>query len=102
MDDMIKADVNNVITMSSREIAKLTAKSHSRVMRDIRTMMEEIRQNPDMNPVCKSTPYIGRNGQSYGQYELDKDTCLTLLLGYDEVARMNVVERWQELENRVK
>jgi len=29
---------------------------------------------------------------------LDKDTCLTLLLGYDPAARMKVVKRWQELE----
>ena len=29
---------------------------------------------------------------------MDKDTSLTLLLGYDVVARMKVVKRWQQLE----
>ena len=87
-------------TMSSREIAELTGKSHNHVMRDIRAMMTELEGNPDLDSVCKSTTYNGSNGQSYNQYELDKDTCLTLLLGYDAVARIKVVKRWQELEEK--
>jgi len=86
------------LTMSSREIAELTGKRHADVMRDIRTMMEVLQQNADLRSVCKSSTYIGENDQSYPQYELDKDTSLTLLLGYDVVARMRVVKRWQELE----
>lgn len=86
------------LTMSSREIAELTGKRHADVMRDIRTMMEVLQQNADLRSVCKSSTYVGENDQSYPQYELDKDTSLTLLLGYDVVARMRVVKRWQELE----
>ncbi len=86
------------LTMSSREIAELTGKRHADVMRDIRTMMEALQQNADLRSVCKSSTYVGENDQSYPQYELDKDTSLTLLLGYDVVARMKVVKRWQELE----
>lgn len=86
------------LTMTSREIAELTGKVHAHVMRDIRTMMDALQQNPNLDSVCKTTTYAGSNGQSYDQYELDKDTCLTLLLGYDAVARMKVVKRWQELE----
>ncbi|QTW20225.1 phage antirepressor KilAC domain-containing protein [Comamonas kerstersii] len=85
------------LTMSSREIAGLTGKEHSNVMRDVRVLVAEL-QASNLNPVCLSTTYEGTNGQSYPQYELDKDTCLTLLLGYDAVARMKVVKRWQELE----
>ena len=92
--------VTTIQTMSSREIAELTGKSHSHVMRDIRAMMAELEGNPDLDSVCKSTTYNGSNGQSYNQYELDKDTCLTLLLGYDAVARIKVVKRWQELEEK--
>ena len=90
------------LTMTSREIAELTGKSHNHVMRDIRAMMEELEESPNLDSVCKSTTYTGSNGQSYNQYELDKDTCLTLLLGYDAVARMKVVKRWQELEAKVQ
>jgi len=86
------------LTMSSREIAELTGKRHADVMRDIRTMMEALQQNADLRSACKSSTYVGENEQSYPQYELDKDTSLTLLLGYDVVARMKVVKRWQELE----
>ena len=85
-------------TMTSREIAELTGKQHAHVMRDIRLMMDALAQNPDLDSVCKTTTYSGSNGQAYDQYELDKDTCLTLLLGYDAAARMKVVKRWQELE----
>lgn len=87
-----------VLTMSSREIAELTGKRHADVMRDIRTMMEALQQNADLRSVCKSSTYVGENDQSYPQYELDKDTSLTLLLGYDVVAHMKVVKRWQQLE----
>lgn len=86
------------LTMSSREIAQLTGKRHADVMRDIRIMMDALKQNADLRSVCKSSTYAGENGQNYPQYELDKDTSLTLLLGYDPVARMKVVKRWQELE----
>ncbi len=86
------------LTMTSREIAELTGKQHAHVMRDIRAMMEALEQNPDLDSVCRTTTYAGSNGQAYDQYELDKDTCLTLLLGYDAAARMKVVKRWQELE----
>ena len=87
--------------LALREIAELTGKNHADVMRDIRNMMEALEQDSKLNPVCKTTTYVGANGQSYEQYELDKDTCLTLLLGYDAVARMRVVKRWQELESMV-
>lgn len=86
------------LTMSSRDIAELTGKRHADVMRDIRTMMDALKQNADLRSVCISSTYVGENEQAYPQYELDKDTSLTLLLGYDPVARMKVVKRWQELE----
>lgn len=86
------------LTMSSRDIAELTGKRHADVMRDIRTMMDALKQNADLRSVCISSTYVGENEQTYPQYELDKDTSLTLLLGYDPVARMKVVKRWQELE----
>ena len=84
-------------TMTSREIAELTGKAHSDVMRDIRNMVEQL-MNANLLSCAKSTTYQGKDGRSYPQYELDKDTCLTLLLGYDPVARMKVVKRWQQLE----
>ncbi|MDR3064709.1 MAG: phage antirepressor KilAC domain-containing protein [Comamonas sp.] len=83
------------LTMSSREIAELTGKDHFHVMRDLRVMHGQLGDlfggsiHPWIHP---------QNGQTYDEYLLDKDTSLTLLLGYDPVARMKVVKRWQELE----
>jgi len=88
-------------TMSSREIAELTGKEHKHVMRDIRALIDALEQSPSLDFVCKSTTYTGVNGQQYDQYELDKDTCLTLVLGYDAVARMKMIKRWQELEAKL-
>jgi hypothetical protein len=89
------------LKMTSREIAELTGKQHAHVMRDIRAMMEALSKNPELDSCAKSTTYTGKDGRAYEQYELNKDTCLTLLLGYDAVARMRVVKRWQELEAAV-
>ena len=83
------------LTMSSRDIAELTGKDHFHVMRDLRAMHGQLGAlfggsiHPWIHP---------QNGQTYDEYLLDKDTSLTLLLGYDPVARMKVVKRWQELE----
>ena len=87
------------LTMNSREIAELTRKRHSDVMRDIRKMMGVL-ENAEMLSLIKSTTYRATNGIRYKQYSLGKDETYTLLLGYDAVARMKVVKRWQELENR--
>jgi len=86
------------LTIGSREIAELTGKEHKHVMRDIRNMMEALSMSPNLDSYCKPSTYVGKDGRNYDQYELDRDTCMTLLLGYDAVARMKVVKRWQELE----
>jgi phage antirepressor YoqD-like protein len=81
--------------MSSRQIAEETGKEHFHVMRDLRALKDQL------GPMFKGSiqNWIHpQNGQSYEEFLIDKDTCLTLLLGYDAVARMKVVKRWQELE----
>jgi len=85
----------NVQTMTSREIAELTDKRHDHVMRDIRKLKEQLGSMFVGYPQMWGHP---QNGQTYEEFALDKDTTLTLLLGYDAVARMKVVKRWQELE----
>lgn len=98
MSNIVTLAGGQAVTMTSREIAELTGKDHGNVMRDIRSMIDAISTDSNLIPCAKSTTYAGKDGRQYPQYELDKDTCLTLLLGYDAVARMKVVKRWQELE----
>lgn len=91
---------NSVQTMTCVEIAELTGKDHANVMRDVRSLLESLSMASDLKPCAKSTTYTGKDGRQYPTYELDKDTCLTLVLGYDPIARMRVVKRWQELERK--
>jgi phage regulator Rha-like protein len=92
----------NTLSMSSRDISELCGKEHSNVMRDIRTMIDALSMDSNLNPCVKSTTYIGKDGREYAQYELDKDTTLCLISGYDAVVRMRIIKRWQELEDAVK
>ena len=83
------------ITMTSREIAELTGKEHFHVMRDVRMLQAQL---GDLFGGAIQNWIHPQNGQTYEEFALEKDTCLTLLLGYDAVARMKVVKRWQQLE----
>ena len=97
------------VTMTSREIADLTGKQHSNVMRDIRSMLSKLEQhnaslaesqgaNSKLNWLCQSSTYVDEQGKSREQYVLDRDTTLTLVAGYDPAVRMRIIKRWQELE----
>ena len=100
-----KEDMTNLmkieqsLTMSTREIAELTNKEHKHVLRDVRVLRDQL---SDMFGGSVQTWTHPQNGQQYEHFVLDKDTCLTLLLGYDAVARMKVVKRWQELESKAQ
>ena len=94
-------NISKDLTMSSKEIAELTGKNHPNVMRDIRKMKADLEKSKVIS-LIKTTTYRGKNGLEYPQYELGKDATLTLLIGYDTVARMKVVKRWQELEGQVQ
>ena len=92
---------NQPLTMSSREIADITGKSHSKVMRDIRDMVASLEHNPDLDYVCEDSHYVSESSnQKYPCYNLDRDTTECLLTGYSVVLRMKVIKRWKALENQ--
>lgn len=86
-------------TMSSREIAELTGKRHSDVMRDIRVMIDRISASADLRWHCETETYADEQGKPREMYRMDKDTTLTLVSGYDAVLRFRIIKRWQELES---
>ena len=91
--------VGNVpVTMSSREVAVLTGKQHSNVMRDIRVMIDQLKADSNLNWHCETETYLDEQGKPREQYRMDKDTTLTLVSGYDAVLRCRIINRWQELE----
>ena len=91
--------MNNEVTMSSREIAELVGKEHKHVMRDLRVLSEQL---GDMFEGVVQVWTHPQNKQQYEEYAIKRDTCITLLTGYDSVSRMRVIKRWQELESAQK
>jgi len=92
--------VTQSLTMTSREIAELTGKEHKNVLRDIRIMIKQLSAGSDLSWHCKSITYIDEQGKPREQYELDKDTTLTLVSGYDAIIRFKIIKRWRELEEK--
>lgn len=91
--------MNNEVTMSSREIAELVGKEHKHVMRDLRVLREQL---GDMFEGVVQVWTHPQNKQQYEEYAIKRDTCITLLTGYDSISRMKVIKRWQELESAQK
>ena len=94
--------------MSSREVAELTGKRHDNVMRDIRSIVDNLQEvvsdkdaPSDLRALrwyCKSSTYIDEQGKPREQYLLDKETTTILVSGYSPVLRTRVVNRMNDLE----
>jgi len=84
--------------MSSREIATLTCKQHSKVMRVIIDLSEK--------GIAKSaTPTKSRNaqnGQYYDEFHLNKRDSLVLVARLSPEFTAKIIDRWQELESKQK
>jgi Rha family phage regulatory protein len=89
----------NAVSMTSREIAELTGKQHKHVLRDIDDVLKVL--SPELGLGFKSSTYVDSTGKSNRQFELDKDSTICLIAGYDANARMRIIKRWQELETIV-
>ncbi len=85
--------------MSSREIADLTGKRHDHVLRDIDVLLKSL--PPDLGAGYKSTTYVSADGRTCRQFEMDRDSTICLVTGYDATSRMRIIKRWQELEEAV-
>jgi phage regulator Rha-like protein len=89
---------HELLAMSSKEIADLTGKRHADVMRDIRVMTERLEADASLRWHCESTTYDDGQGKPRSLYQLDRDTTMCLIAGYDPIPRMRIIKRWQELE----
>lgn len=86
-----------ILTMSSREIAELTEKLHKNVKRDIEKMFAELQEDA----LTFEHIYLDSMNRQQTEYLLDRDHTICLLTGYSSVHRMRVIKRWQELEQRI-
>ena len=87
-------------TMTSLQIAEITGKTHSNVMRDIRNILEQLEEKHKFNfeQMFKITK-LGNNAERKDPYYLlTKKDCLLLASGYDANLRAKIINRWEELE----
>lgn len=89
-------------TMTSLQIAEITGKTHSNVMRDIRNILEQLEDRRQFSFELSSRPQPMPNGGSkeVSCYILTKKDCLLLASGYDANLRAKIINRWEELETR--
>ena len=85
-------------TMSSREIADLTAKNHADVMRDIRNLNDSY-ENLGLSKSAEIY-YTDSQNRKQPQFLLTKMQTFDLLTGYNTELRIKVNRRWEELERK--
>lgn len=95
---MNELDTTKVQVMSSLEIAKLTGKQHSHVVRDIKLMCDE--EGLDISKFG----HVSKNkqNQTVTSYNLNEEDTLVLVSGYNRALRRAIIKRWKELENKTK
>ena len=80
-------EANNVLTMSSLEIADLTGKHHDNVVRDIKAMFEQLGDSEGF--LRSEDTYVNpQNGQKYKCYSLPKELADLLLTKYKGLSRV--------------
>ena len=98
-------DNTKPLTMSTRQIAELTGKSHDHVLRDFRNMIASIQKGSklvggDLTNFGEigfytETTYKDKQNRNQRMYELDEDLCNTLVMGYDAPLRFKIAKEWR-------
>lgn len=106
------ADQRSYVTMSSREIAKLTKKEHKHVIRDIWDMLSDLygidKDGPNLDHKKNHTVTLSDGVEVTVDYRgyvshfrLDKPHVECLLTGYSAVLRMKVIKHIYKLEEQI-
>lgn len=92
---IFSANTEAARTMSSNDIACVTQKQHSHVLRDIRAMLDALKDDPKLDHQFRED----KDARGYtAAFHLDQELTLTLVAGYDAKLRHAVVKRWKDLE----
>ncbi|EKI8347315.1 Rha family transcriptional regulator [Escherichia coli] len=92
-------NLDQLVSMTSVEIAELTGKRHDHVLRDIRNMVEEL-NGPNSGGVGEEV-YKDAKGESRVMYRLDRKHTFILVAGYSVHLRAKCYDHIQTLERRV-
>lgn len=89
-------------TMTSLQVAEITGRQHSNVMRDIRNLLEQLEDKQqfsfELSFSIRELPNGGSKKEPF--YILTKKDCLLLASGYDANLRAKIINRWEELEKQ--
>ena len=85
-------------TMSSLDIAELTGKQHSHVMRDIRNLLEQGVDKSNFGLIQRVSDLGNGRTRKDPCYSLTPKGVLILASGYDAVLREKIINRLEELE----
>lgn len=101
MNELVNIKNNEqIISMTTVEIAGLTGKHHRHVMRDTAAMLTELYGEESLPKFGQC--YKAENGQTYPCYILPKKEVLVLVSGYSIKLRMKIITRLEELEKRAQ
>ena len=92
----------NEIEITSRDIAELTGKQHSHVMRDIRNEIKALEDASDFGVIFKSSIYKDAYGREKPEYTFGREGAMQLALKYDAFTRRKVIRKLEELEAAMK
>lgn len=86
----------DAVTMTSSEIAELTGKLHAHVIRDIRAMLEALKDDPVLDHVREA-----KDARGYTEnFHLNRELTETLITGYSIPLRHKVIRRLHDLEEQ--
>jgi Rha family phage regulatory protein len=99
MQELTNFSQNENQTMSSKEIAQLTNKEHSNVMRDIRTLINDLKNDESFGGfIFELSFFKSEQNKELPMYQLTKKETLLLVSGYSAILRAKIINRWEELE----
>lgn len=95
----------NQVSMNSLQIAELTGKSHSHVLRDLRNMCRELSHShyPKLDDIellkifCNVKTEMRGKDEYIVSVDLDKKHTLCLTSGYSAIQRMKIIDKVEEL-----
>ena len=96
MGALVLSQISTVHTMSTREISGLTGKEHRNVVRDFKTICEQL----NIDVLKFERIYFDSMNRQQSEYQLDYQLTMILITGYSVPLRAAVIRRWTELEQR--
>lgn len=87
-------ELTTVTQMTSLEVAEITGKQHSHIMRDIRDEIEKLElQRISTESIFGLSEYQDRTGRTLPMYILTREGVLQLAARYDAVVRFKLIEK---------